>query len=400
MDREDLRQKLKNGPLTRGDVLAILQWQLSLPAEEMDVDLISECDLFLAPDGPRLDPRRADALLASMLARIDGDGGRNRARNVSRARGAHRRPARKALLVALLALALLALAVGGAAYGYRRGVLDFTQGFGFARMVSQPDAEKLVSSGPLAHAELEHVAVDVLEAVYDGTELRIVYGLTSPDGRLRMAEHSDSYVMPGSEEGEIVMCDFVRINGQDSYFYNTWEAPGDVPGQVLYYLQTNLSDWGVDVSGAQELAVSLPIFPGDPKTGVHPTLDFTLPAEVPDGLVRHATLVRADMPGRRVGVEESVFSPLNGYIVLRVDNLTAERFNVDFPHNQCEVRGLDGEVLTDSYLSQTDFFDGYALVHVSITPTEEAWPDELTVALIPADGQPDWTATVRLTERD
>lgn len=394
MDEAQLREKLKNGPLTRDDVLAILSWQLSLPAEEMDCALISECDLFLDPDGPRLSEAREDALLAAILGRIDaGTAGRPASQHKARARGAHRRPLRKAAIAALLALALLALAVAGVAYGYRRGVLNFTEGFGFAGMVSQPGADALVTSGALAHVELAHVTVDVLEAVYDGAELRVVYALTSPDGLLHPAEHAEGYEMPGAAEGDVTMCDFLRVNGQDVYLDNTWEAPGDVPGQMLYYLQTNLNDWGVDVSGAETLTLGLPLYPGE--GGVSSTLDFAIPAAVPEGLVKTASLVSCDMGGLTASVTASAFSPLNGYIRVRIDRLTRERYNVDFAQ-RCEIRTVDGAPLTDCRIRGMEFGDGYAEFGVTITPTEEAWPEELVVAFLLTDGQSDWTVRVRL----
>lgn len=399
MDAKTLHDKLSSGRLTSSDVLAILEWQLSLPAEQMDCALISECDLFLAPDTPRLSKEREDALLASILARIDAmEAAKRRTKpNAKRARGAHRRPKRKAPLIALLMLALLALAVGGVAYGYHRGVLNFTEDFGFAKMVSQEGAEEFVSSGSLAHLALEHVTVDVIEAVCDGTELRVVYGLTSPDGEIHMAENSDYYLMPGSAEGEVHMCDYLRVNGQDAYFDDTWEALGDQPGQVLYYLQTNLTSWGVDITGAEELVIGLPMLPFDRENRVQPMVEFTISVDAPKELIRTAELVAADMAGLSASAEASVFSPLNGYVQLRIEGLTRERFNVDFTQ-LTEVRALDGTPLTDCHIADMEFYDGGALFGVTITPTEGEWPQEFVVAFLMEDDLPDWTATLKLSD--
>ena len=50
----DFRRRLESGTLTGEDVLALLEWQLSLPDLEIDCALLRECDLFLAPDSPGL----------------------------------------------------------------------------------------------------------------------------------------------------------------------------------------------------------------------------------------------------------------------------------------------------------------------------------------------------------
>ena len=49
---DDFKKRLLDAELTEDDVRAILDWQLSLPAEQMDCDLMRECDLFLSPDAP------------------------------------------------------------------------------------------------------------------------------------------------------------------------------------------------------------------------------------------------------------------------------------------------------------------------------------------------------------
>lgn len=61
-----------------------------------------------------------------MLVRIGGAESHRRAAKPAR----HRRISRRRAAVLLL-LALLALAVGGVAYTVRRGVLNFTEDFGF-----------------------------------------------------------------------------------------------------------------------------------------------------------------------------------------------------------------------------------------------------------------------------
>ena len=389
----DFRRRLESGTLTGEDVLALLEWQLSLPDLEIDCALLRECDLFLAPDSPGLPDAQREALYRRVLAAIDA--GIARRPSPPRIR-AHRRPHR-ALLIALLAL-LLALAVGGIAYTIRRGVLNFTEDFGFAKMVSLEGAEEFVSSGSLAHLELEHVTVDVLEAVYDGAELRVVYSLTAKSGEIVLSEHAaNAYLMPGEAEGDVHMCDFISVNGQDAYFYDTWEAPGDAPGQMLYYLQTNLPEWGVDVSGAQELTIGLPMLPREEGQRGWGQVTFTIPAAVPGELVRSAVIEEARCGGHAVTVERAVFSPLNGYIALRVEGLTRE-FYLTKMTNLCEVYGEDGFVLTPSR-SEGPLHaqeDGSMVLGFAITPPENGWPERMILAMELADYAPDWEVTLKI----
>lgn len=390
---DTLRAKLEAGRLTNDDVLTILLWQLSLPAEEMDCALMRECDLYLAPDGPSLSREREDEMLASLLARIDAQ----RTRRPTH-RAAHRRP-RRALLIALLAILLLALAVGGVAYTVRRGVLNFTEDFGFAPMVSQEGADTLVSSGSLAHLSLEHVDVDVTEAVYDGAELRILYSLTSKDGELRLAEHAEnSYLMPGEAEGDLHMCDYVRVNGQDAYFYNTWEMPGEAPGQMLYYLQTNLPAWGVDVSGADTLTIGLPMLPSPPDARGSGFVTFTIPAAVPDGLIRTAEIAEVVRDGGYpVTLERSVLSPLNGYVELFFEGLDRNAYE-RLLTGWCEIYAMDGSRLTDSHPEgwKADGREGGLTLGFAITPPEGEWPEQMILALELSDYSPDWEVILRV----
>ena len=67
---DDFKKRLLDAELTEDDVRAILDWQLSLPAEQMDCDLMRECDLFLSPDAPGMDEDRRRTMHDALLARI------------------------------------------------------------------------------------------------------------------------------------------------------------------------------------------------------------------------------------------------------------------------------------------------------------------------------------------
>ena len=68
---DDWRKRLLDAELTDEDVQAILDWQLSLPAEQLDCALMRECDLFLSPDAPGMDEDKQRALHDALLSRID-----------------------------------------------------------------------------------------------------------------------------------------------------------------------------------------------------------------------------------------------------------------------------------------------------------------------------------------
>lgn len=409
---EKVRKRLETCSITEDDALAILEWQLSLPAEEIDCDLIRECDLFLSPDAEGLDPERSQALYERILGVIDSmpkaPVHRRRPAPTSAApapasptsaspapkrrphpRTPHPRRPGKLLAAVLLAALLLALSIGGVAYTYHRGVLNFTEDFGFAPMVAQEGAEDFVRAGALAHAEFDHVIVDVLEAVYDGAELRVVYSLTDKSGTITLSEHMENgYEMPGVQEGEVHMCDFIRVNDQDAYFNNTWEMPGDKPGQILYYLQTNLPAWGVDIGDAETMTIGLPMLPGSD------VIEFTIPSAVPEGLVRGATIRETTVGGYPVTVEKAVFSPLNGFIQLRIDGIDEQLYYHKLT-NFASVYAMDGSELTScSSEGPCGYADGHGTFAYTIVPPEGDWPEEMILALEWSDYSPDWEVTV------
>ena len=236
---DDLRKKLESASLTQSDVLDLLVWQLSLPAKEMDCALISECDLFLDSASRGMDEVRKAQMLNTLMAYARGQKTR---RSASRSPYRRRMTARRMLIAVLALLMLLALTVGAVAYFVRRGVLNFNDSWGWLAPLTYLDgAEEFVTTGTLYHQELKYVTVDVIEAVTDGVDLRIVYSVTNNDGIPFEGETGTDYAsVPGAEDDDVHMCDYVIVNGQDAYFDDAWQSPGDIPGQALYYLQSNL----------------------------------------------------------------------------------------------------------------------------------------------------------------
>ena len=270
--------------------------------------------------------------------------------------------------------ALCALGAGCVAAGLSRGVLNFNEDFGWGTpIVSQEGAQELVTSGALAHASLTHVDVDVLEAVYDGTELRVVYAVTSRAGEAIQREGED-LIVPGAADDGVHMCDYLKVNGQAAYFDDTYEAMGDGAGQVLYYLQTNLASWGVDVSGADELTVGLPLLPREEGSREQPTLDFVLSADVPEGAARGAALA-GKTPGVRL--TKASFSPVQGYVEVEIDDQTlAGRKASSF----CRASAADGTPLACHLVLLEEGEDGLR-AGLALMPPQGEWPQRIALAL-------------------
>lgn len=379
---------LTEGALDETQVEALLSWQLSLPAEKIDCLLVRECLAFLDPDAPGMDFKRKWEIRERLRAT---SGSR---RSVVR-KHTHRRPQRM-LIIAALMLLMLALAASAVAYIYSRGVLNFNVDFGYGTQVTgQEGAEKLVTAGTLAHLELEHVIIDVLEAACDGTELRIVYRLTSKVGDCYIGEHSvDSYIVPGAEEDIVHMCDFVSVNGEKAYFYDDYETLGDEPNQVLYYLQSNLLDWGVDVSGSDTLEIGLPCL-GIPEYGVEPEMVcFTIPSLITPDMIRGAQLVAAHAGGYSVTLETARFTPLSGYVQFFVEGVQREEL-WEIAEGWGWTEDANGHKIEGGRLEGVNKAENGTGISFFIMPPQEGWMEEIRYVYQMIDGN-DWIFDIRL----
>lgn len=379
---------LTEGALDETQVEALLSWQLSLPAEKIDCTLVSECLAFLDPDAPGMDFKRKWEIREKLRAM---SGSR---RSVVR-KHTHRSP-RRMLVIAALMLLMLALAASAVAYIYSRGVLNFNVDFGYGTEITgQEGAQELVTSGNLAHLELEHVIIDVLEAACDGTELRIVYRLTSKVGDCYMSEHAvDSYIVPGTEEDVVHMCDFVSVNGEDAYFYDTYETLGDQPNEVLYYLQSNILDWGVDVSGTAEIEIGLPCL-GVPEYGKEPEMvRFTIPSAITADMIRGAQLEAASAGGYAVTMETARFTPLSGYVQFFVEGIQREQL-WEIAEGWGWAVDADGNKIEGARLEGVDKAETGTRISFFIMPPQDGWMDEIRYVYQMID-ENDWTFDVRL----
>lgn len=399
---DNLRQKLESASLTKDDVLDILVWQLSLPAEQIDCDLISECDLFLDPASRGMDAARRQQIQDMLMAYTRGGHTARQAR-----RSVHRRrlTGHRMLIAVLALLMLLALTVGAVAYFVHRGVLNFNDDWGWlAPLTYLEGAEEFVTSGTLYHQELEHVTVDVIEAVTDGADLRIVYSVTNNAGIPFDGETGTDYVsVPGAEEDGVHICDYVIVNGQDAYFDDAWQSPGDIPGQALYYLQSNLPAWGVDISGEETLELGLPMIGHveyiDGRYTGKGLVQFTIPAKIPEDRMKTAKLLEADMGGHAVTITKAVFSPLNGYAEIHIEDMTERDFALEFT-TMGEVYGPDGYALSGADIYGTEETEAGFTVGFTMYPPADGWPDTLVLAMERKNYEPDWEAVIRITDQN
>lgn len=126
-----MKNKMKNGQLTRQDVCSIIDWQLSLEETGVDCKLLDECLLFLYSD-QQLTQEERESLFARLCTAAFG------APRVRRHKAQHRRR----YSLRMLAIALLMLLLTGAAVAAVWGI--------FGRFTSDPMIE-------MSHQRLEHL---------------------------------------------------------------------------------------------------------------------------------------------------------------------------------------------------------------------------------------------------
>lgn len=370
---EVLYRKLTENLLDEAQVRMIIEWQLSKPEKDIDCQLIEECLQYLFPDTQGLSPEKKEAMLSGFKADIK----KEKAVRPSVKTCRHRRPKRMAIVIALLLL--MALSATAVAYWIGRGVLNFNEDFGWGIPIrSQKGAKAFVHTGVLAHKELEHVTIDVLEAAYDGAEMRIVYAITSKVGEPYLQQGDrDTYIIPGAKEDEVHMCDYVLINDQESFFYDTYETLGEQTNQVLYYLQTNLKAHDIYVAGEENLTIELPIL-GRPVYGQkRETVEFAISAEVPENMVRRAELIKGTAEHHEVTLSYAGFSPVCGYVELHFSDISREEFERIF-YGMGNVVSLAGEPLTGAHLEgNVREENGGITLGFSVMPPSNGWPDQM-----------------------
>lgn len=168
----------------------------------------------------------------------------------------HMASKRKHAFLLAMAVLLLAAAVGAAA-GLHFGVFDFMAGlFGQAGVL--PQARELLETD-LAFRALEHSAVAVEEALYDGGHLRVVYSVCSADESLSIEEAAQA------DQVSLYGCDWFYLNGErigmtNGSSFGSVLAPED--DRLLCYLDICLTSSNIVPEG--DFIVGLPLIGNEP----------------------------------------------------------------------------------------------------------------------------------------
>ena len=156
-----MKEKIRDGRLTRDDVRRMIDWQLTLESEKIDSNLLGECLLFLYPQEPALRPEDKKMLWNRIKAAAFGTS------RVHRWQRHHRRASVRTILIAALLLLLLAGAAIAAVLGT------------FGRFTTDPMIE-------MSHTRLEH-----LEEVAETVGKTIV--VNAPSGELDRIDLTTDY---------------------------------------------------------------------------------------------------------------------------------------------------------------------------------------------------------------
>lgn len=364
---------------TREETLDVLAGALSAPASRMDVPLIRECLLILEPEYEEANAARGEKVWRAIAQTI--------AQPQQKAA-----PRRRVLAIVLAATLIMAMAAAAIAAAVNRGVFNFLWDFGFSRSAGtvQPAAQTLLHSN-LAHMRLANVDVDVREAVYDGHELRVVYSVWERDATEMLTEE-DRYlpVIDAGWADGLTCCDWIEINGQDSYFGDTFQAIGEKPGEMLYYLQTVPGEFGVVIEG-DTLSIGLPMQRKSDGMGtqIPDALRFTIPAAIPEGMRRTARPVSLTVDNTPISLTLGEFSPISAMLQLTLTGRGKDADQYAYAWGGAQLYTLAGERLgittTTSWGSREP---GLITVDYTVTPPD-SWPDEMILAMPIKDGSPD-----------
>jgi hypothetical protein len=394
----------------RHEVVKLLRGQIFSPAKKMDVPLVDECLKYLDEDYSAGSIPNEDIVWTRIKGRLNEK---------------HRYfiPARRAFVISLIVVLLLALL--GVAYAiFGRNVFNFYFDAGWPKSQGkvQDSAYQLLNSN-LKHTSFAHTDLDVLEAVYDGHELRVVYSLWWRDAteafpKIEEGKNGNGQNIEGIDascfeaDGIAQMCDWIEVNGESVYFSDIWTVMGDKPGQVLFYLQTNLFEYDVDIGN--ELTIGLPLLKvpytraDGSQTMAHlPTAEttFTIPVTQEEGLSYKLTPMEPQtVGGYPVLAATGYFSPVSSIMGIEIIDINHEMAFKDY-ENEYPITRYASDWLWRGVLCDMDFNpigitqgeswgpmweedgSGKCIATFSITPPD-AWPRQMQLVLMDDNGEP------------
>ena len=396
--------------MNRQEVVQLLRSQIFSPARKMDLPLVDECLQYLDKDYAAGNLPHEDIVWMRIKARLHD-------------KRRHGITAHRALVIALVAV--LTLALLSVAYAlFKRNVVNFYFDAGWKKSngAVQETAYQLLSQN-LLHLRLANTDIDVLEAAYDGHELRVVYSLWWRDATQALPMMSEGMEKRGYTTDEIdtscfladgiaQMCDWMEVNGESVYFYDTWTVQGEKPGQVLYYLQANLFEYDIDIG--DQLTIGLPLLKvpytradGSQTMARLPTLEttFSIPVAQEEGLYyKLAPMAVQTIGGYPILGKEGYFSPVNGFLHLEILDSKQEMAPGDYlneyPITQYASHWWERGMLCDMDFNPIGITQGESwgptweedgtgkcIATFSITPPE-AWPQQMQLVLTDDLGKP------------
>lgn len=384
-------EKLLEGKmLTSREVEKIIDWQLTLPEGDIDVDLINACRLYLLPE--------EGSLYAPGKERVWAGIERNIAEGGASARGAEKKriSGKRLAVIMVTAVLLLGLASVAVSMAVERGIFNFIFDFGFdgSDAIVQEGAEDLRYEN-LLYKQFPHTDFAVREASYDGIMLRVVYSLWDRDATKPVDFSNEEYVQvtEGAKLDGITMCDWIEVDGQDYYFTDQYGVQGAHDGEILVYMSTNLLEAGYTPVG-DTMTIGLPIVPAtmemrERREYIYEDHRFTIPTAIPKGYVRQGELFQTEIAGTPASLDMAIFSPIGGYIHM---SLYGEELEIEpeaMAWGEAEMFNLEGEKIGITSINYWGYqTEGVTRIAFNIYPPE-TWPEEFVFAIPNGEGAPD-----------
>ncbi len=376
---------LKKGALSRQEIDLIFRGQLLLPARNRDTGLMQECAAALTMDNSAASQaqRRVWNMIAQDVDRLKQE-------------TSQRKAVRRHTGMVIVMVLILALAAAGLAAALSPQVFSFLWGQETPNAFVQKDAADQVKMN-LGNIHKEHVAVTILEAAFDGQELRVVYSIRDKNAKRPYTQEDEALLGIAAEKDSLgIICDWVVIDGADVYLSDCGTKSGAQNGELLFYLQALTAEQGVHPEG--DFTVGLPLFRNTtgerPASVVPPELQFTLNASDALKLVRNAKPTEATIDGVMYSMIEAAFTPVAGSIRLDVTgDGTRDAKGLVYAFGQdarlYTLAGVPiGEPPVSSFVEAGGQDEPPTAILMRIVPPD-VWPEEMLLAIPNKDGKPD-----------
>lgn len=394
---------LRGGKLNRRDVEGILDWQLQLPAEQIDCVLIAECTLFLDPERDRTSAPRKAAIWSQIRDAIQAEPAQE-----NQAKLRHTRlSARRIAVLILAALLLLALATIAVATLLHIDVFNIYTGRVYSQDLPRQEQADTLVERPLLTLSFAHVDVTVRQAAYDGHELRILYSMRDRDATEPISNRSvESYewVTPAAQQDRLTTVgDWIEIDGQMDFPYDQLALPGEAPGEMLYFVSLEPKDKTLKDRVSFEVGLPL-MWDADNRFKIVPDgMRFTVHTAQLGEVTRNAEPVRAIIDGAEFSLDDGSFSPISAALTLIISGKTTEELDaISQAWGNAQVYTPEGAPIGVTAVRSWSFqVPGQVTITYRVIPPQ-AWPDEMILAVLGADGEPDMIQAlpIRLSLRE